>query len=126
MPRGKAMAVCTTPGCPVLVEAPPGGRCPAHQQAANRRRGSSHSKGYDARWQRTRKAYLRAHPTCECDDCLQLVAIMRPFANEVDHIDGLGPNGPRGHDWSNLRSMTKAHHSRATALAQPGGWNDRA
>ncbi|MGH3887921.1 MAG: hypothetical protein ACRDSZ_15395 [Pseudonocardiaceae bacterium] len=27
--------------------------------------------------------------------------------------------------WSNLRAMTKAHHSRRTARDQPGGWNDR-
>ncbi|MBO3674864.1 HNH endonuclease [Streptomyces sp. NEAU-YJ-81] len=43
----------------------------------------------------------------------------------MDHVDGLGPLGPRGHDWANLRAMTKAHHSRETAKAQPGGWNDR-
>ncbi|MEU1945275.1 hypothetical protein ABZ554_23285 [Streptomyces sp. NPDC020125] len=48
-----------------------------------------------------------------------------PDARFVDHVDGLGPLGPRGHDWANLRAMTKAHHSRETAKAQPGGWNDR-
>ncbi|MFX4294091.1 HNH endonuclease [Streptomyces bohaiensis] len=51
--------------------------------------------------------------------------MLKPLAGEVDHIDGLGPLGPRGHDPTNLRSMTKQHHSRATARAQPGGWADR-
>lgn len=122
MPRGKALSVCTTPGCPELTS---GGRCAAHQQAARKRRGSMRVKGYDAKWERTRKAYLRANPYCECRDCLRLPYIMRPTATEVDHIDGLGPHGPRGHGWSNLRSMTHAHHARHTARTQPGGWNDR-
>lgn len=50
---------------------------------------------------------------------------LRPPATEVDHVDGLGPLGPRGHDWSNLRALTKRCHSRVTARNQPGGWNAR-
>lgn len=123
MPRGKALSVCTVPGCGTLTS---GGRCGPCQQAANQRRPSARAKGnYDAKWIRTRGAYLRAHPYCECDDCLKLPSVMRPWATEVHHIDGLGPRGPRGHDWSNLQSMTHAHHARRTALDQPGGWNDR-
>jgi len=44
-------------------------------------------------------------------------------ATDVDHIDGLGPNGPRGHDWSNLRALCHSHHSQRTARDQPGGWH---
>jgi hypothetical protein len=47
----------------------------------------------------------------------------RPEAEVVDHIDGLGPLGPLGHDPTNLRSMTKGHHDKRTARDQPGGWN---
>ncbi|MGW7598128.1 HNH endonuclease signature motif containing protein [Streptomyces antimycoticus] len=122
MPR-RALQVCPTPGCPELTSQ---GRCDACQQRANRRRPSPTAKGYDARWQRTRAAYLRAHPLCECEECEQLPALLRPRATEVNHRDGLGPLAPRGHDWSNLQAMTKAHHSRHTAKEQPGGWNDRA
>lgn len=112
MPRhSQALSVCTTPGCPTLT---PGGRCPDCTSAASRQRGSARAKGYDARWERTREAYLRAHPYCGCDECLTLPSIMRPWATEVDHIDGLGPNGPRGHDWGNLQALTKSHHSRKT------------
>lgn len=110
MPR-RALQVCPTPGCPTLT---PSGRCERCQQRAAHERPSAASKGYDARWQRTRAAYLRAHPYCECEECEQLPALLRPRATEVDHIDGLGPLGPRGHDWTNLAAMTKSHHSRKT------------
>jgi 5-methylcytosine-specific restriction protein A len=83
------------------------------------------SKGYDTAWRRTRARFLLVHPYCECAECTLLPMPLKPVATEVDHVDGLGPLGPRGHDWSNLRSMTKAHHSRETARNQPGGWNDR-
>ncbi|MGH3927542.1 MAG: hypothetical protein ACRDTT_32565, partial [Pseudonocardiaceae bacterium] len=93
MPRRNALAVCTTPGCPTLT---PGGRCPTCTRVAGKRRGSARAKGnYDAKWIRTRRAYLVAHPYCECDDCLKLPSVMRPWATEVDHFDGLGPRGPR-------------------------------
>lgn len=41
-------------------------------------------------------------------------------ANEVDHKDGKGPNGPRGHDLDNLRSLCKSCHSRKT-VREDGG-----
>ncbi|MFJ6659698.1 HNH endonuclease [Streptomyces sp. NPDC091377] len=122
MPR-RALQVCPTPGCPRLT---PQGRCEPCQRAAARQRPSPASRGYDARWGRTRAAYLRDHPYCECDECEALPALVRPRATEVNHRDGLGPQGPRGHDPANLQAMTKAHHSRETARHQPGGWNDRA
>lgn len=122
MTRRRAQQVCPTPGCPTLTAS---GRCADCAAKAGRDRGSARAKGYDSRWERTREAYLRANPYCECDDCMALPALLRPVANEVNHIDGLGPLGPRGHDWSNLQAMTKAHHSKHTAREQPGGWNDR-
>ncbi|GGV13650.1 hypothetical protein GCM10010245_23830 [Streptomyces spectabilis] len=121
MPR-KALQVCPTPGCPTLTTT---GRCETCQARATRTRASATSKGYDARWARTSSAYLRAHPYCECDECEALPPLLRSRATEVNHRDGLGPRGPRGHDWTNLQAMTKAHHSRETAKHQPGGWNDR-
>ncbi|MER8262722.1 HNH endonuclease signature motif containing protein [Streptomyces griseus] len=122
MARRKALQVCPTPGCHTLTAH---GRCPSCQASASSLRGSARAKGYDSRWERTREAYLRANPYCACGDCMLLPALLRPVATEVNHIDGLGPNGPRGHDWTNLQAMTKACHSRHTAREQPGGWNDR-
>lgn len=119
----RAFSVCSAPGCPTLVAR--AGRCQSCKAEAQAKRRSASRKGYDSAWTRTRRAYLRAHPWCECAECDALPMPLRPAATEVDHIDGLGPLGPRGHDWDNLRSMTKAHHSRETARNQPGGWNDR-
>lgn len=118
----RAMQVCPTPGCPELTR---GGRCEGCQAEAARKRTTPRAKGYDGAWERTRKAYLRAHPYCECDECMTLPEPLRPLATEVNHRDGLGPHAPRGHDWSNLQAVTKAHHSKITAREQPGGWNDR-
>jgi 5-methylcytosine-specific restriction protein A len=118
----RARSVCTTPGCPVLTM---GGRCGECAARARALRRTSQRKGYDSAWRRTRARFLLVHPYCECAECMLLPMPLKPAATEVDHIDGLGPLGPRGHDWTNLRSMTKAHHSRETARHQPGGWNDR-
>lgn len=121
-----ARSVCSSAGCPELVF--PAGRCSACKARANALRSATRSasrKGYDARWRRVRLAYLRAHPYCECAECEALPMPLRPAATEVDHIDGLGPLGPLGYAAENLRALTKAHHSRITARAQPGGWNDR-
>lgn len=51
--------------------------------------------------------------------------VMRTWATEVHHRDGLGPLGSRGHDFDNLQALTHACHSRITAINQPGGWNQR-
>lgn len=122
-PRRKGMSVCSTPGCPVLTEH--SGRCQGcTRKAAARRRSRTHSYS-SAAWRRTRAAFLAAHPYCECPAHAALPAIARPDATEVDHVDGLGLAGPRAFDWSNLRAMTKACHSRRTATDQPTDWGGR-
>lgn len=73
-------------------------------------------RGYGARWRRTRKAKLAQQPLCE--DCAERGEAMP--ATEVDHVDGLGPNGPRGHDLDNLRSLCKPCHSRKTVRCDGG------
>ena len=56
---------------------------------------------------------LKAMPTCRCG---------QP-ATDVHHLDGQGPTGPRGHDYTNLVAMCHACHSKVTATEQQGGWN---
>lgn len=114
------MRRCAEPGCPNLTDET---RCPRHQKAKrrreDRRRPNSRARGYDSRWERTRAAYLRLHPWCEDEaGCIER-------ATDVDHVDGLGPTGPSGHDPENLRALCHSHHSRRTARDQPGGWNVR-
>ena len=110
---------CSSLGCPEL--APQGqrdGRCDGCRGVAERRRGSAAERGYDATWRKVRADYLEQHPLCSTEHCLRL-------ATDVDHIDGLGPHGPRGYDWSNLRALCHPHHSERTARDQPGGWHAR-
>lgn len=86
-------------------------RCPEHRPA----RESAAARGYDSTWRRTRGRYLSAHPTCERSGC-------SAPATEVHHLDGLGPNGPRGHDHRNLLACCKSCHAQITARMQPAGW----
>jgi 5-methylcytosine-specific restriction protein A len=106
--------VCNIPGCPELTTS---SRCPAHQSQARKesdgKRPNSSARGYDSKWSQTRRAFLTVHPFCECG----------ARATEADHDDGLGPLGPRGHDWENLTARCKSCHSKRTAKDQPGGWN---
>ena len=111
MPR-KAMQVCPTPGCPNLT---PQGRCPSCQAEASLARPRWRNAGRGRAWQQASTAYLQDHPYCECDECSRLPPLQRDLATEVDHIDGLGPLGPRGYDPTNWQAMSKRHHSRKTA-----------
>lgn len=79
-------------------------------------RPSASARGYGSRWHVTRAVKLAATPLCEdCEARGETVG-----ATEVDHIDGLGPNGPRGHDLDNLRSLCKSCHSRKTVMCDGG------
>lgn len=107
---------CATHGCPTLTRSTYCDSC----RKANRKpdtRPSASQRGYGAKWRRTRAEYLRTHPICESEHgCIQP-------ATDVDHIDGQGPKGPKGHDADNLRALCHSHHSQRTARDQPGGWN---
>lgn len=115
-----ALRPCAKPGCPDLTRA---SYCDTHRKAKRRasdaKRPSASQRGYDSKWRRTRVQYLRTHPICEDPR-----GCITP-ASDVDHIDGLGPLGPKGHDNENLRSLCHVHHSQRTARDQPGGWNAR-
>ncbi|WP_046496537.1 hypothetical protein [Streptomyces odonnellii] len=112
MATRKAKQVCPTPGCPTLTDA---GRCPPCQAQARAARPSTHARGYDRRWRDASARYLEDHPYCECEQCAPLPPLQRDLATEVDHVDGLGPLGPRGFDPANWQAMSKRHHSAKTA-----------
>lgn len=112
MATRKAMQVCPTPGCPTLT---PQGRCGPCQTKARAARPQPNTRGYNARWRKASADYLQTHPYCECPACSALPQLQRDLATEVDHIDGLGPLGPRGFDPTNWQAMSKRHHSRKTA-----------
>lgn len=108
-----------SPICPNLVEG--GGPCPDHAKAAEERRGSSYERGYDVEWIRTRNRYLKhlraqdPDGLARCEECGRSeLELEHPL--EVDHIDGLGPLGPRGHDFENLQALCRHDHQRKTAI----------
>ena len=106
------------PLCPELVIG--GGPCERHSKAREEQRPSSTNRGYNARWRATRTAYLETmraqHPRglAWCEEC-KLTEDVLEHPLEVDHIDGLGPLGPRGHDPANLQALCRAHHQAKTA-----------
>lgn len=94
---------CLQHGCPELCES---SWCTKHRPKRPKdTRPSARQRGYNAKWERTRAAFLRHHPTC--------VACGQP-AKHVDHIDGTPPTGPHGHDWANLQALCASCHSRKT------------
>ena len=113
MPR--ASKICSTPGCPEIVDR---GRCPTCTARADHRRGTARQRGYDTRWEAKRAEHLATHPFCQRPGCFT-------WATDVNHLDGLGPKGPHGFDDTNLEALCHSHHSQHTASEQPGGWNAR-
>ena len=89
------------------------------RQRSDQRRESPSKRGYDAAWQRLRAAKLAADPLCECDDCKRHGWLVP--ADVVDHIQPIEERPDLRLDWSNLRSMAKAHHDRRTARQVAAG-----
>lgn len=102
-----------TYACAKCGKRSPKKRCPEHRRKENRP--NSRQRGYTAAWERERKRYLTAYPWCACGCGAR--------ATDVHHIDGLGPDGPRGFDWDNLEALAHGCHSARTAAEQPAGWN---
>ena len=114
----RAPSVCSTPGCPEIVERT--GLCSACRAKAAKRRRRSSGNTYDARWRRRRATYLASHKSCECDDCKILPEVARPVATDVHHVHGV-VDGHRETD-EELKAYAHGHHSRQTARQQPGGF----
>lgn len=126
MGRRSGWRVCTVPGCPEFTQ---GGRCPEHQRAAEKRRGSARQRGYGGQHEtRFRPGVLAKHPTCVCTDqqhghgqpCGQpsVHADHHPLSRRELEARGLDPNDPQYG-----RGLCGPCHSSETAKAQPGGWN---
>jgi 5-methylcytosine-specific restriction protein A len=81
------------------------------------RRPHASARGYGARWQRYRMAYLREHPLCvEC-----LSRGRTEAATDVDHVrPATGPDDPTFYDPANHQALCHRHHSRKTATSGDG------
>ena len=125
---------CTFPGCGTLTFS---GRCDKHKRVEARQhdqqRGSAHSRGYTAQWQRYRAHWLREHPLCgervdgkrypEHSYCAQQDAVVA--GDVVDHI-----RPHRGDEclmWGedNHQTLCRPCHNRKTAT-EDGGFGNRA
>lgn len=98
------MRICPQPGCPKTVD-----EChnPAHRPGGwqpDPVRGTRTERGYDAAWQRARRAALHAQPRCTCG----------AIATTVDHITPLAEGGARL-DPNNLRPLCDPCHTRKTS-----------
>lgn len=75
---------CAAPGCAALVGK---GFCATHAHRASPARaaggrGTSHERGYGARWRRAREAFLLEHPLCA--ECTRQGRVTP--ARVVDHV----------------------------------------
>jgi 5-methylcytosine-specific restriction protein A len=104
-----------------------GSYCELHakviRKQADAKRASSNQRGYGYRWQQTSKGFLRAHPLCQCKDCLEGVKQLKA-ATVVDHI--IPHKGDMELFWnrSNWQAMAKDCHDRKTAT-EDGGFRAR-
>ena len=113
------MRVCAEQGCWRLSDTT---RCELHTKAKRResdRRRKGRQSYSNPKWRRTRAAYLDAHPFCQWPDGCGAPA------TDVHHIDGEGHEGSRGHDPAGLTGYCHSHHSKLTAMLQPGGFHAR-
>lgn len=100
---------CSHPGCPRLV---PRGRkyCNEHAGLHPEEVRSAFSRGYDRKWQRVSKAFLRSHPLCaECQRNGRYVA-----ATVVDHIVPHRGDQKLFWDESNWQPLCKRCHDQKT------------
>ncbi len=79
---GVVLRPCAKQTCRELVER---GRCAKHAPEADRERGSSTARGYDAVWQRFRTWFIGRHPLCV--DCQEQNALTA--TTEVHHVKKL-------------------------------------
>ena len=114
--------------CTVCGRLSDSSRCEDHrrapQRALDRERGGANARGYTYRWQKESKAFLRAHPLCECDEC-QAGKLRVMAATVVDHRKPHRGDPVLFWDQSNWQAMAKDCHDKKTATEDGGFGNPR-
>lgn len=112
----KPLKPCNQIGCNELTRERYCGKHKQQPQEYDRHRGNAAQRGYDARWRKSRLAYLRTHPLCvEC----QKDGRFEP-ATELDHIVPHRGNQRLFWDKTNWQGLCKHHHSFKTATEDGG------
>ena len=111
------MTFCKYPGCHKAV---PFGTsyCDKHKDASHRtvERKSAYARGYNRKWQRQSKEFLKRHPLCvECERNGRITP-----ATEVDHIKPHKGNQKLFWDVTNWQPLCHSCHSRKTAKEDGG------
>lgn len=112
----KAKRPCSYVRCPELTTER---FCQAHKKQYDRERGSSKSRGYDAKWRKARELFLAQNPLCvHCMSNNRLTA-----ATVVDHITA--HKGDRALFWDkkNWQPLCKKHHDQKT-VKEDGGFGN--
>lgn len=78
------MKVCLEPGCPTLTKR---SRCPEHERAKDKARGTRQQRGYDAAHDRLRADYQRRMDAGERFDCWRCERPIDPLAWTLGHCD---------------------------------------
>lgn len=121
----KAPTPCCKPGCPEVVN---GRFCDEHQIDYDKKRNhridsnrpSAAKRGYDARWRRARRYYLRRNPLCvEHKKRGEYVS-----ATVIDHIVPHKGDSQLFWDESNWQSLCKKCHDQKTAREDGGFGNN--
>jgi 5-methylcytosine-specific restriction protein A len=108
----KPKKACSYPGCPNLTDH---GYCDIHRKKITRQyeqqRGTATERGYDYRWYRESRLYLRNNPLCA--ECLKENRVTP--AEVVDHIKPHRGDLQLFWDVDNWQSLCVAHHNIKTA-----------
>ena len=105
--------ICAMPGCTELTMHT---YCQAHAYMSTVDRGikraSATQRGYNTRWQKVSKMYLKEHPICECPVCAKLGR--HTTANVVHYVIPHHGNQELFWDEENWQAMNKKCHDRHT------------
>ncbi len=100
---------CKHPGCPLLTTDE---YCEFHVRLHADDRPSAALRGYDSRWQKARRRFLKSHPFCA--RCYKEGKLVR--AEAVDHITPHRGDQQLFWDEANWQSLCKRCHNRKTRL----------
>lgn len=109
-----ARRVCIEPGCPTITDRT---RCPEHERAKDKARGTRRERGYDATHDRTRRAILtqiNAGERITCWRCGIRLGTDFHLDHTSDRSGYRGPSCPA----CNLHLAGKAAHGLASLLAR--------
>ncbi len=84
-------------------------------------RPNSNARGYGVRWQRIRRRFLRANPTCAL--CSEPSEVPDHYPRSRKQLLTAGVEDPD--DPQFLRPLCTSCHNTETAKHQPGGWARR-